>query len=541
MTPDADHTFEYEITGKRKQALDRLFYVLLFMYVLALFAFFPPVNTLGILLWSYGAVFSLLVVYRPGWWLCGVVVTICTFGFIPHLFGVFNAPALDGSIVSVDMFGKVQASGFKGRVISFPLLGLAPSIMLWWLREKRVIIPKAFVPMAAFGLLVIGSSIAVCLSYFHFSITPPYIQAITPDFLGGLKNSKEWWQAGMPYSLMAFTITLTCANTVGIALFVACYNLLSGNVKNLNMVHVAVAVSAVITTAYGLMQMKGYVPSFNAAIRFESTFQSQGCYGVFVGISCVYFLSRLFLSRRRTALDAALLVVSFCGLFINKSRTAFISIIITFFVLYAFHVLLKYKKGMNLISGMRKPLLVMLMAVTLVSLYALYIPRINHEISSRINNPFIGRIAQTFDTNEGGIKSAFSDRMAIWKKSLEIWRENPFLGCGEGQLYWELRKQKLTDTAANQFILVLAELGILGLALYVWVLGALFRELCRPFFSAARGKGYTGWLIWFAVVVSVITQSFTIHILHFPNLPMLVWIIFSVALVCARKHADGKY
>jgi len=530
---------DYQITRKYKQAIDWSLYAIFIINIGALYILFPPVHTLAILLWCYCFIFCLLILYRPGWWLCGVVISICTLGFIPHLYGVFNADVIDGSIVSVHMFRKLKKSGLQGRVISLALLGLSPSMIIWWLREKQVMIPKVFLPMAAFGLLMVSSSIIVCLAYVQLSVYPPFLSVVTPDFVHDLTITRNWWRAGMPYSLMAFTIILSFSNIIGLFLFAIIYNILMKSYENMKMITWAMVVSTVITVAYGLMQVKGFVPAFSAAGRFESTFQSQGCYGIFVGISCVFFLSRLFLSKRYTLMNAALLLVSLGGLLINKSRTAFIAIVFSLFVVQAWDSLLRLKKEIFIVSGTRKALLVSLISGLLICLFVLIIPQINHTIARNLENQFIIRMVQTFDVDKGGVTYAFSDRIEIWGKSLDIWKKDPLWGCGYGQLYWELRKQKLGDTAANQFILVLAELGIVGLALFLWVLASLFRELVHPFSRAGGGKGYSEWLVWFCVVVSIIVQSLTVHILHFPNLPMLIWVAFSVAIVCSRKCDDG--
>jgi hypothetical protein len=194
--------------------------------------------------------------------------------------------------------------------------------MLWWIRENKIIFPKPFIAIAAFCLLMILSSIFVCLSYTQISLMPPGISFIVQESLGQLPASRQWWQTGFPYSLMAFTVALTLANFMGAVLLLAVFNLFRNNSGIYGTVSSSLIASTVLSVMYGIAQAKGYVPAFTLFGRFESTFQSQGSYGIFVGMTCVFFFSRLFLARGNVLVNLGLFLIALSGLFINKSRTA---------------------------------------------------------------------------------------------------------------------------------------------------------------------------------------------------------------------------
>lgn len=71
-------------------------------------------------------------------------------------------------------------------------------------------------------------------------------------------------------------------------------------------------------------------------------------------------------------------------------------------------------------------------------------------------------------------QSSSEERLECWREALELWRDNPFIGVGQG---------KFTEhhylTAHNSFLLALAELGPLGLLTWTAVLYVAFKGLIR--------------------------------------------------------------
>ncbi len=528
---------EYVIEGVTKRYSNWLAASFLVVYFIAMILLFPPLHELSVLLWMYCVLFMLLIIYSPKWWLWGAIITICSLGFVPNLYGVFNKQVIDGSVLSIAYIQQIQASGLKDRVISLPLLGLPPGILIWWLRNPKIIVPRSFLSIAGFCVMMIGSSVYVCMKYIHISFMPLDFTIAVPEIFEKLPYARQWWQAGMPYTLMSFTLTLTFASLMGSMLLLVVYNLLR-KIDFLRSAFSALTIAAVISVCYGLAQMKGLVPVFTPGGSLESTFQSQGSYGVFVGIGCVLLFSRLILSRNRAGIYGLLFVFSLLGLFINQTRTALVALAISPLVIYAGYLLLR-RQGVYLFNSWKKKGLMLLMAVIVVSGFALSIPDINKYVLQNCRNPFIVRTVQSFDFDRE-LDKTFSGRMHIWSECMEIWHEKPIFGCGQGQLYWELKARRTADTAANQFILVLAELGIIGLGLFLWVIFSIFRDLARPVFSKKDEYDYASWLICCSLVVCILVQSFTVHVLHFPNLPLLVGVIVAMALACSRPCPDSS-
>jgi len=532
---------EFSIEGVIKRRSDLVSTFLMVVYFITLLLFFPPIHPLSVFLWCYSLVLVVLIVYKPDWWLWAVVVSVSLLGFVPNLFGVFNKEFFDGSFISLSALNLGQVSGLRNRVVSLSVLGIHPSIIIWWVREKKIMFPGSFIAIASLGLLMIISSIVVCFSYMQLSVAPLRISFLTPDFLGKLPAERIWWQTGMPYTLMAFTVIMTFTNLVGGALFVCVYNLQRKNKKFFNVFLSAMAFSTVLSVMYGLAQMKGLVPAFTAGGRFESTFQSQGSYGIFVGISCVFYFNRFFLSNKRSLVSMVLFLIALLGLFVNKSRTASIALMINPFMLYLGYVIVRRYTGEAVISLWKRTVLAVITVCIIGSSLLISMPKYNSIIRSHfsnLNNPLIVRVLDSFNIDKGGIMHALSGRLDIWDRALYIWYRNPVQGCGEGQLYWQLRYLGGDDTAASQYLLVLCEMGLVGFVLLLWVIWLICRDLTAHLLTREPGINLREWLLMLMILINIYLQSFTIHVLHFVELPLLIGIITAVALASSRVRSD---
>jgi len=178
---------------------------------------------------------------------------------------------------------------------------------------------------------------------------------------------------------------------------------------------------------------------------------------------------------------------------------------------------------------------VLLVAGTVLSACVLSVPQANRSIRENCGNHFIQRITKTFDLHRG-FNDISSGRLQIWAACVEVWREKPLLGCGQGQLYWELKVRGIPDSAANQFLLVLAELGAVGFGVFLWVVFSIFKNLAGPLVSPRGDYDYPSWLVCLALAVCVLLQSLTVHVLHFPNLPLLLGVVAAVVLSSSEPH-----
>ena len=86
----------------------------------------------------------------------------------------------------------------------------------------------------------------------------------------------------------------------------------------------------------------------------------------------------------------------------------------------------------------------------------------------------VPQIAVVFDRLSEALTStsevdATNGRSLLWGRALELWRESPVVGHGWAtyRYYWEGRIDVATSTAHNVFLGLLAEVGIVGLVVYL--------------------------------------------------------------------------
>lgn len=98
------------------------------------------------------------------------------------------------------------------------------------------------------------------------------------------------------------------------------------------------------------------------------------------------------------------------------------------------------------------------------------------------------------------------DRAVLWAESIEIFRENPWVGIGFHGLLEETTRRARADDgpifnhAHNQYLTVLAETGAVGLFIYLAFLFLLLRDLHRAAVRSSGGRelqaAIIGGLVW---------------------------------------------
>lgn len=92
--------------------------------------------------------------------------------------------------------------------------------------------------------------------------------------------------------------------------------------------------------------------------------------------------------------------------------------------------------------------------------------------------------------------SSMGQRLIFWKTSLRIIADHPLLGGGTGSFAREFAKHAYdrpgfyANNPHNEYLMIASQLGLVGLALFLWLLYRIFRyskKLQRPYDYAAQG------------------------------------------------------
>jgi O-antigen ligase len=144
-------------------------------------------------------------------------------------------------------------------------------------------------------------------------------------------------------------------------------------------------------------------------------------------------------------------------------------------------------------------LVVMLMAIVIFGEEALLLP-----LEMLLNKE---RSQMSFGGNSG--------RGALAAAALSIWQQAPILGVGPGNSYIYMLQRSPIGTPHNQYLNILVEFGILGLAAWLAFLVAAWRTGLRIYQTATHPVHRTfalGWLGMFAgMVAGGVTGDFMVH------------------------------
>jgi len=99
-----------------------------------------------------------------------------------------------------------------------------------------------------------------------------------------------------------------------------------------------------------------------------------------------------------------------------------------------------------------------------------------------ILEPFIGKITHRFSSHDIGSYFSVVERYDLWKKSWEIFKENPIIGVGMGNAEVVTVFKNRSTNPHNLIFKSLADTGIVGFALLLLI----FKELLKALFKLGR-------------------------------------------------------
>ena len=142
-----------------------------------------------------------------------------------------------------------------------------------------------------------------------------------------------------------------------------------------------------------------------------------------------------------------------------------------------------------------------------------------------------------------------SGRVALAADSLRIWARHPIFGVGPGNSWPYMHRYSVIDTPHNQYLNLLLEFGIVGLACFLWfIIGALRTgvDALRRARDPLHRTLVTGWLGLFSgMVVSGLTGDFVFHSIRNGGLDLfsafyLQWIFLGMVVAAAEIERGGR-
>lgn len=155
-------------------------------------------------------------------------------------------------------------------------------------------------------------------------------------------------------------------------------------------------------------------------------------------------------------------------------------------------------------------------------------------------SPFL-RLASILDLTESG----YTVRFALWRHVFPVWLQHPFLGTGLGSFavaaapYADFRMDDLRffSHAENEYLQMLVEAGVVGLALTLLAIGGIGRLAARAY-KATTTVGERGMVLaGIASCIALVFQSLSDFPMHIPGITVPAVIL--VGYLC-RIGLDGR-
>ncbi len=353
---------------------------------------------------------------------------------------------------------------------------------------------------AVFALLLFFWSLAMLAKYWR-EIKPAPLRLALPA-LSVLMLASAFW------SVSPFTSLIESVKFLDItALFLFSYVLVKEKKVSLREIIISIIVSAIIPILAGLIQLftgQG-MSTFGLHGRIYGTFGHPNVFAfflLFLLFLLIQYRKSIFWQKHKSLLCTFYFLL-FTLLLMTYTRAAWVGLLVFLMAIG----ILKYRKMLAwLISG-------------LVLFYLVFYPLNNfliqhYNFSLQKELPLLSRTTERSEEAD-----SFEWRKSLVRENIPLIRAKPLLGYGYGTfpLVWEANRsmEHFWDDSAeahNDYLRLTVEIGILGLLVYLIILGRLLQANI-----AASNLYLTAWIVTFIVV------SVSDNMLHHTPVMWLMW------------------
>lgn len=327
----------------------------------------------------------------------------------------------------------------------------------------------------------------------------------------------------LSYILIFFLITNNLDRKVDFNLFIHLFFIIS-----------------LLVSIYTIIQYYGIDPYLKDLHRLTSTIGQKNWISNYLAmifpIGFSYFLLEQI--KKNKIIYFVLLAVLYTTLMICQSRGIWISISLT--LIFGIYIIIRFKI-FRIFHRNKKWLFLLL--ITFLAITIIYSTD-NPLNKSAITVPL--RALSTFDEQDPSVNT----RLLMWKTTFEMIKEKPLLGSGIGTFkmnYLDYQAEFLKDNpyyvkysgkageAHNEYLQILAELGIIGLGLFLLIFYFFYKTII-DFYN--NNKNVKEKIITLGLVMGII--CFLIHSLftfplHVPALGVTFFVLLGLTVIYTRK------
>ncbi|MDP2937930.1 MAG: O-antigen ligase family protein [Candidatus Omnitrophota bacterium] len=265
--------------------------------------------------------------------------------------------------------------------------------------------------------------------------------------------------------------------------------------------------------------IRGYAPVVNIGlVRATAAFKDANTLGIYLSAIAplIFGLTLYYFKKQKKALMWGLSLIVLAGILLTYSRPTLLAIYIVLFFLG--------------IAKKDKATIALLIIFTLISPFIL--PKSVKNWAREVEyNPF------RFICND--------DRIAVYRNSLNMIKDHPFIGLGANTYMKNYKKYRepieyrniVTKDymyAHNNFLHMAAEIGLIGLGFFIWLLYKLFME-CKDIYRKLEDDYMKiVSLSLSACLIAFLVNGLTESSLYYSRVAIIFWYIMGLALALKK-------
>lgn len=324
--------------------------------------------------------------------------------------------------------------------------------------------------------------------------------------------------------------------------------------RQINRIIGAVIIVGVLFGIYGILQYNGidflfWIGNVERGKVF-GLFGNAGYFAEYLILPLPIAISLFLVSKNKTIkillLIGILIMASTIAL--TFTRTPYLSLVISFIFMLLLFVI---SRGKILFKENKKIFIIILAAIVLiVSLFV--IPTSLNE-----KGTVLSTIKERVSISQLGSEFTSGRRAAIWKYTIPMIKDHPLLGSGIGSFkYNSLRYQAkffdqgdnrviypygVADKAHNEYLQLAAELGIIGLIIFIWLMFAYFYYGLK-ILKREKERYKQGVIIGLmGSVMAFLIDSIFWFPLHHSFTSSLFWLCLGLLVVMGLKEDTAVY
>ncbi len=351
-----------------------------------------------------------------------------------------------------------------------------------------------FKPVWLSALLVTVSGL---ITLFRFMNFPPFLS----DSFYELKTNVIGVTAG---GAVMSTVFFSLSYLTAFAFFFVVVNTLKEKKEIINAVSI-LCVSAFVSFCVGLLQYSGKMnlginPRLLRAGHINSTFKDALSLGAFIAVVLGLFLAMFFYERKIKKVFYFILIgLSLFMLLLTGSRSGFLCVLASIFIFMILASWWRIKVSGKRLFSFRNITVFMLIGV-LAAFSVFFISQMDTQKGSSERFSTLKRLG--ISGERGLFSYLIYSRNHLWKSGILMMKDYPLTGVGMGAYIIELANYahkhgisiKTPESAENYFIQIGAELGIIGLFLFLWIIWEILKRIKRQY-SGIKDKSRVNFLI----------------------------------------------